>query len=137
MKGLQRNAVGRGLHPSQVHLPRAEQAGQHHSVTPEVPTAHRSSFPGSQLLCAALPETHMHPGARGGARRAWGCVSPGQLPGCEGQRGRAREGSQLPARCASLPCLEFRARANSLLSLRPIHLSSLLKAKHAAIKEMR
>ena len=49
----------------------------------------------------------------------------GELPGCAGQRGRAREASRFLAQRADLQCLVFRACVNALLFFRPTNVSSI------------
>lgn len=85
-----------------------------------VPCFQASSWP--VLLCWVS----WAPKSKNEARGQPGCAVPSEeLPGCEGQRGRAREASWFLAKHTALQCLVFRASVNALLFFRPTNVSSI------------
>lgn len=102
MKGLQRNTAVTGLHPPQVHPPRAEQAGRHLPVTPNSPQK-QSSCPVSRLP-AALHCSARHSRAPKSKRRCKKSLGLWFPPGsCQAVRGSGVEPGKAAHSWLSVP----------------------------------
>lgn len=100
------------------------------------PPHQRTHFPAEAELvpCSQAPSWPVllcwdsrAPKSKNEARGQPGCAIPSEeLPGREGQQGRAREASWFLAKRADLQCLLFRASVKALLFFRPTNVSSIL-----------